>query len=126
MYASGDGETQYIMKVLNFYHCGKIIPENAIYIGRAMPHLGLPATSKFANPYKVTKEEPREIVIPKYKKWLWQQIKTGKITLEDLRRLYGKDLVCFCKQVKKEVPCHGDVLIDAVNWAMEQEDEQKI
>ena len=100
------------MKVLNFYHLGKVIPETAKYIGRPMPHMGL-SGSKFANPFKVTEQEPNEIVVAKYKKWLWEQIRSGNITLEDLLTLEGYDLVCFCKPK----PCHGDVLIAAVKWA---------
>lgn len=61
-------------KVLNFYHIGKVIPENAEYMGRAMPHLGL-KQSKFANPYKLSKDEPRGATIERYRVWLWQQIR---------------------------------------------------
>ncbi len=104
------------MQVLNFYKLGKIIPEGAVYIGRAMPHLGLKA-SKFANPFKLQEGESRGDTIQRYRKWLWQQIRYGKITLEDLLELEGKDLVCFCKQEGKEVACHGDVLLSAISWA---------
>lgn len=104
------------MKVLNFYHIGKMIPEGCVYIGRGMPHLGL-IQSKFANPFKISDNQDRDEVIEKYKKWLWDQIKSGKITLEDLLELEGKNLVCFCKQEGKEVACHGDVLVSAVTWA---------
>ena len=104
------------MQVLNYYKCGKAIPENAVYIARGQPHLGLPH-SKFANPFKITDTDTREIVVEKYKKWLWEQIRSGKITLEDLLELENKDVVCFCKQEGKEVACHGDVLVKAVAWA---------
>lgn len=111
------------MKVLNFYHLGKVIPPNAEYIGRAMPHYGLKA-SKFANPFKLTEDEPRGATIQRYKEWLWGQIRSGKITLEDLLALEGKDLVCFCKQPNKEVACHGDVLVAAVSWARKEWDKR--
>lgn len=101
-------------QVLNFYKIGKVIPEGAVYIGRNMAGL---VGSKFANPFKITEEEPREVVIAKYKVWLWQEIKSGNISLEELLDLEGKDLVCFCKQEGKEVPCHGDVLLSAIKWA---------
>ena len=55
------------MKVLNFYHLGKTIPEGAVYIGRAMPHMELKA-SKFANPFKLKDDEPRGSTIQRYKK----------------------------------------------------------
>lgn len=54
------------MRVLNFYHIGKVIPENAEYMGRAMPHLGL-KQSKFANPYKLSKDESRGATIERYR-----------------------------------------------------------
>lgn len=107
------------MAVLNFYHLGKKIPEGAEYIGRKMPHLGL-KQSKFANPFKLSPEEPRGATIERYRLWLWQQIKDGKITIEDLLALEGRDLVCFCKPQ----PCHGDVIESAVKWAREFNNER--
>lgn len=100
------------MRVLNFYHLGKKIPDGAVYIGREMPHFGL-KRSKFANPFKLSKDEVRGATIERYKKWLWEQIKSGDISIDDLLSLDGKDLVCFCSPK----PCHGDVLISAVEWA---------
>lgn len=108
-------------EVLNFYKVGKIIPAGAVYIGRAMPHLGLQG-SKFANPYKLSEEEERGATIARYKTWLWKEIKSGRISLEDLLELEGKDLVCFCKQPNKEIPCHGDVVLAAVAWARKRYD----
>lgn len=107
------------MRVLNFYHLGKVIPEGAIYIGRAMPHFGLKA-SKFANPFKLQAGEPRGSTIQRYKEWLWEHIRSGKITLEDLLELENKDLVCFCAPQA----CHGDVLVAAVNWARKEWDKR--
>lgn len=104
------------MEILNFYHIGKVVPEGAVYIGRAMPHFGL-KQSKFANPFKLSDAEPRGATIERYRVWLWEQIRSGKITVQDLLELDGKDLVCFCKQPKKEVACHGDVIRSAVVWA---------
>lgn len=107
------------MKVLNFYHLGKVIPEGATYIGRAMPHFGLKA-SKFANPFKLKDDEPRGSTIQRYKEWLWEQIRQGKITLEDLLELEGQNLVCFCAPQA----CHGDVLVAAVQWARREWDKR--
>lgn len=103
------------MKVLNFYKLGKKIPDRAIYIGRPMPHEGL-AGSKFANPFKITETDTREIVVEKYKKWLWDEIRSGRITLEDLLELENHDLICFCSPQL----CHGDVLVAAVKWARQK------
>lgn len=53
--------------------------------------------------------------IEAYKKHLWKQIKDGSITIEQLLELDGKVLGCFCKPK----PCHGDVIVKAVEWAKE-------
>lgn len=112
--------------VLNFYHLGKVIPEGAVYIGRAMPHLGLQG-SKFANPFKLTDEMYRDAVIQQYRVWLWSQIVcTKKITEQDLLDLEGKDVVCFCKHKTKEVACHGDVVLAAVEWAINRRENNDI
>ncbi len=99
------------MKVLNFYHIGKIIPDNAIYIGRGNSKFNL-QESKFANPFPITKDCGRQEVIDKYKVWLWNQIKQGLITKEDILSLDGKDLVCYCSPCS----CHGDVLLKAIEY----------
>ncbi len=110
------------MKVLNFYHVGKIIPQGAIYIGRSMPHMGL-ERSKYANPFKVvksgTKEEQlaaRHTAVQSYRRWLFNEIKKGSITLEELSELRHYDLVCFCEPLE----CHGHVLRNAVHYACTQ------
>lgn len=100
------------MAVLNFYHIGKLIPAGAEYIGRPMAKLGLKG-SIFANPFKLEKGAPRQPVIDQYRVWLWDQIRSGKITIEDLLALEDKDLVCFCHPQ----PCHGDVVEAAIKWA---------
>lgn len=103
--------------VLNIYKIGKCIPDDAEYIGRPNASLGL-AGSKFANIFPITETDSREIVVEKYKNWLWQQIKEGKITLEDLLSLEGKNLVCYCAPQL----CHGDVLLKAIIWARNKYD----
>lgn len=105
--------------VLNFYHLGKVIPEGAVYIGRSMPSLGLKA-SKFANPYRLNDNETRGATIERYRVYLWKEIRAGRITMQDLLDLEGKDVVCFCKHKTKEVACHGDVVLAAVKWAVKR------
>lgn len=77
-----------------------------VYIGRG---------SIWGNPYKLTSEDNRNKVIEEYRKHLWEQLKTGDITKQDLLALDGKTLGCFCKPKK----CHGDVIAAAVKWAKE-------
>lgn len=76
-----------------------------IYIGRGSP---------WGNPYKIGEDGTREEVIEKYRLYLWEQIKSGKITKEQLIALQSKRLGCFCKPQA----CHGDIIIKAVEWAI--------
>lgn len=74
-----------------------------IYIGRG---------SDWGNPFTV-KEYGRERAIELYRWHLWQRIKSNSLSIEQLLSLDGKILGCFCKPL----PCHGDILINAVEWA---------
>lgn len=102
------------MSVVNFYKVGCKIPPNSIYIGRPNYKWGLKG-SKFQNPYSLDKYS-REIAIQKYKKWLWNEIKIGYITIQELANMEGFDLVCYCSPK----PCHGEVLLAAIKWASNQ------
>lgn len=83
--------------------------EYDVYIGRG---------SLLGNPFPIDdgKGQTREVVIARYKVWLWQQIKSGRVTLDYLRSLDGKRLGCFCSPKA----CHGDIIAQAVAWAKEQ------
>jgi hypothetical protein len=80
-----------------------------VYIGRGSP-LGNPY------PINVAIGDTREVVVARYKPWLWKEIKEGRITLEYLRSLDGKRLGCFCAPRL----CHGDIIAQAVAWAKEK------
>lgn len=72
-----------------------------VYIGRAMPRRGLPA-SPFANPYKISAQVTRDEAIRRYRIYL-----DLNPSLKDAaRRLQGKVLACWCKPAA----CHGDIL----------------
>lgn len=77
-----------------------------VYIGRAMYMGGwrLPK-SKWANPFKITDECPRDMVIEKYRQYVLSGPLEG-----DLNELRGRKLMCWCCTEK----CHGDVLIELV------------
>lgn len=78
-----------------------------IYIGRG---------SYWGNPFVIGKDGTREEVIQKYEIMLKNNIRSGAVTIAELKALDGKVLGCFCKPK----PCHGDVLIRAINWAIKQ------
>ena len=106
------------MKVLNFYHIGKVIPENAEYIGRYNHNFNLKA-SKFANPFPMKKPEDRPVVIEQYKAWIWQQLMDEKITRDEVLALKDKNLVCYCAPLS----CHGDILIKLIDYLFNNEED---
>lgn len=69
--------------------------------------------TRWGNPFPMKSEGDRGKVVADYRDWLWKQIKSGKITLEDLATLRGKRLGCHCAPKA----CHGDVLAAAAEWA---------
>jgi hypothetical protein len=82
-----------------------------IYIGRP---------SRWGNPFSHRPETKAlhvvatvELAVDAYRAWLWEEIKAGRITLEELAELHGQTLICWCKPG----PCHGDVLAAAAAWA---------
>ncbi len=75
-----------------------------VYIGRG---------SRWGNPFPITSDQPRDVVIERYRKHLLGQVERGEVTLHDLASLGGKRLGCFCTPRA----CHGDVLVRASVWA---------
>lgn len=77
-----------------------------VYIGRGSP---------LGNPFPINESigDTREVVINKYRIWLWKQIREGRIATSYLRSLDGKKLGCYCAPK----PCHGDIVVQAVAWA---------
>jgi hypothetical protein len=49
-----------------------------------------------------------------YDRWFRHQIMEDRITSQDLRKLYGKTLGCWCKPG----PCHGDIMVMYIDIAM--------
>jgi len=90
---------------MNVLNKSKLVcmPAGAVYVGRP---------SKWGNPYVIGKDGDRKTVIEKYRKYLWN----NKHLLGQIRELLNKDLVCYCAPE----PCHGDVLLDALEWSMER------
>ena len=69
--------------------------------------------TKWGNPYKLGADGDREQVIARYRADLWRRIRAGEVTLEELAELDGCWLACWCEPL----PCHGDVLARAAEWA---------
>lgn len=66
--------------------------------------------SKWANPYKITDTQPREKVIQLYSKYIEEKLESDNNLVNELLKLKGKKLGCWCKPEC----CHGDVLIDLI------------
>ncbi|MXY41564.1 MAG: DUF4326 domain-containing protein [Rhodospirillaceae bacterium] len=69
--------------------------------------------TKWGNPFRIGRDGLREEVIARYREDLWRRIRAGEIPLEELAELDGCWLACWCEPL----PCHGDVLARAAEWA---------
>ncbi len=69
--------------------------------------------TRWGNPFRIGPDGTREDVISKYRDHLWNNIRAGEISKDDLAELHGKNLACHCAPQ----PCHGDVLASAAAWA---------
>lgn len=70
-----------------------------VYIGRPGP---------WGNPFSLTNEKDRQRVIEKYRTWILEEIRCGRLKEEKVRALFGKTLGCWCAPKA----CHGDVLLE--------------
>ncbi len=70
-------------------------------------------TTKWGNPFRVGADGDRDAVIEKYRQWLWEKIQRQELDLYELADLQGCELGCHCHPL----PCHGDVLARAAEWA---------
>ncbi len=98
------------MTVLNKYR--DEIPSDAIDIMRP---------NRMGNPFRIGPlmtghHGTREEVLALHKKWLWDLIDSGNMTVEELAAMDGCDLVCCCKPKA----CHGDEVERAIKWAVKQ------
>ena len=85
-------------------------PVDGVYIGRP---------SVLGNPFSHLKGtladysvSSRDEAVDRYETWLRSEIKTNKVVIKEMRKLYKKfvdsghlDLVCWCYPAR----CHGDV-----------------
>ena len=86
--------------------------------------------SDLANPFRLestSNAEERDRVIAKYRTWLWQKIQAkdpavmGELFfLKEQALTNDVNLLCFCKQPKRELACHGDVIKSCLEWMMNQ------
>ncbi len=76
-------------------------------------------TTKWGNPFRIGQDGDRAAVIEKFRRWLWEKIQREELDLHELVDLHGCELGCHCHPL----PCHGDVLARAAEWAAGYLDE---
>lgn len=64
--------------------------------------------SIFGNPFPITKTCTREQCIKLYKYWFNEMIETSPSFKDEVKKLKGKTLICWCTPL----PCHGNVIIE--------------
>ena len=70
--------------------------------------------SRWGNVYVIGRDSTRAQVIARYHADLRRRIRSGEIVLEDLADLHAANhYLCWCRPL----PCHGDVLARAAEWA---------
>ena len=91
----------------------KACKTNVVHIKCDAYDVRIDRRTKWGNPFPMERESDRARVIADYRLDLWEKIKTGHFTLQELADLRGKRLACHCAPR----PCHGDVLAAAAEWA---------
>lgn len=94
-----------------------------IYIGRA----GKGESGIFGNPIRKNAvcfvcgntHKPASDTLRCYRVYLWKRLKSDSTFRTAVKNLLGHTLVCFCKPN----PCHGDVLLRAIEWLNKHEEK---
>lgn len=79
------------------------------YVGRGNRKTGM-EESIWHNPFRVSEEIPQGEAVKLYEPYIRAKLADGSIPVEQLKRLKGKRLGCYCKPK----PCHADVLVKLV------------
>lgn len=87
-------------RVLNCNKVGLSVPNSAL-VGRP---------SIYGNPFPLTSEKNRAVVIKKFEVWLAQPAQKWLVELAKIE-LRGKDLLCFCAPRL----CHASIWLRIVN-----------
>lgn len=83
--------------------------QNVVYIGRASGDRG-----KFGNPFPVGNGVSVKESVNKYRKWLWEKIKSNPDYAKELYALKGKRLACPGSEPNDA--CHGQVILKAIEY----------
>lgn len=67
---------------------------------------------KIGNPFVMRNEGERELVIDKFRYYLANEIATGRLPVEYLRKLDGKTIACWCAPKN----CHLEIVDKAIEY----------
>ena len=70
--------------------------------------------TKWGNPFRIGPGQDAERAVARYRIHLWQRIRAGEVSLQDLAELDGCWLACWCIG---NHACHAEVLARAAAWA---------
>lgn len=75
--------------------------------------------SPWANPFKIDKKATdqngeRGRVLSLYSTYIKKKLDENPELQNELLKLKGKTLGCWCKEKGKDVPCHGDILLELI------------
>ena len=74
--------------------------------------------TKWGNPFRIGPGQDAEQAVARYRVHLWQRIRAGEVSLEELAELAPCWLACWC--VGGDKPCHAEVLARAAAWASDR------
>ncbi len=108
------------MKILNLRHLnGDISPAALLEQGIVR----VDRATKYGNPFPIGRRYGnREQVVERYRKHLWDRVRSGEMPLEDLAALANRRLACWCAPKR---PCHAEVLARAALWAAAEIDRNR-
>lgn len=111
-------ETELIEKYGQYVFGKWCAPDDAIYIGRG---------SIFGNPFPMQNKshDERLRVCMEYRTYLANKIANNPAFANEVRKLYKKNLVCFCSNGTKSIEsgarfCHGHILQAAAHYLQEK------
>lgn len=111
-------ETELIEKYGQYVFGKWCAPDEAIYIGRG---------SIFGNPFPMQNKshDERLRVCMEYRTYLANKIATNPAFANEVRKLYKKNLVCFCSNGTQSIEsgarfCHGHILQAAAHYLQEK------
>jgi len=87
-------------RVVNIKH------QNQVESGEKLAYIGRP--SIFGNPFKIGVNGNRQEIIIAYREYLRQHKEANTDLWQEILKLKGKVLGCYCKPLA----CHGDIIVE--------------